>query len=220
MKTINDYAELVKAEHALNKTIAPVEDGANIAGSYTSGKQFIRHGVLYTALTTIAANTAWSSLTLDTDYEVADDLTTQLASVNQALTNEIDNIKIVEITVTSDGVKTFSDLLKELVNNAKSYVSGTDLKLAPYALAIPAVAFMPIAANKQISKSSSSETLVGNGMAWAGGTFLLYYVEFEANAAIFYNCSLGTTPSIAFNNKASDIPATGFKFVLSCIQTN
>ena len=40
MKTINDYAELVKAEHALNKTIAPVEDGANIAGSYTSGKQF------------------------------------------------------------------------------------------------------------------------------------------------------------------------------------
>lgn len=89
MKTINDYAELVKAEHALNKTIAPVEDGANIVGSYTSGKQFIRGGVLYTALTTIAANTAWSSLTLDTDYEVADDLSTQLASVNSALSNEV-----------------------------------------------------------------------------------------------------------------------------------
>ena len=92
MKTINDYAELVKAEHALNKTIAPVEDGANIAGSYTSGKQFIRGGVLYTALTTIAANTAWSSLTLDTDYELADDITSQLASLNQTLTNKTDGI--------------------------------------------------------------------------------------------------------------------------------
>ena len=92
MKKITDYAELVKAKHALNKTIAPVEDGANIAGSYTSGKQFIREGVLYTALTTIAANTAWSSLTLDTDYELADDLTSQLASLNQTLTNNVSNI--------------------------------------------------------------------------------------------------------------------------------
>ena len=51
MKKITDYAELVKAKHALNKTIAPVEDGANMAGSYTTGQQFIRDGVLYTALT-------------------------------------------------------------------------------------------------------------------------------------------------------------------------
>lgn len=91
MKKITDYAELVKAKHALNKTIAPVEDGASMAGSYTSGKQFIREGVLYTALTTIAANTAWSSLTLDTDYELADDLTSQLASLNQTLTNKVAN---------------------------------------------------------------------------------------------------------------------------------
>lgn len=95
MKTINDYAELVKAEHALNKTIAPVEDGANIAGSYTSGKQFIRGGVLYTALTTIAANTAWSSLTLDTDYELADDITSQLDSLNQTLTNQVKDMNNV-----------------------------------------------------------------------------------------------------------------------------
>ena len=86
MKKITDYAELVKAKHALNKTIAPVEDGANMAGSYTTGQQFIRDGVLYTALTSIAASTAFSSLTLDTDYEVADDITSQLSSVNSALT--------------------------------------------------------------------------------------------------------------------------------------
>ena len=89
MKKITDYAELVKAKHALNKTIAPVEDGASMAGSYTSGQQFIRGGVLYTALTSIAAGTAWSSLTLDTDYEVADDVSTQIAAVNQTLTQEV-----------------------------------------------------------------------------------------------------------------------------------
>lgn len=88
MKKITDYAELVKAKHALNKTIAPVEDGANMAGSYTTGQQFIRDGVLYTALTSIAASTAFSSLTLDTDYEVADDITSQLSSVNSALSNK------------------------------------------------------------------------------------------------------------------------------------
>ena len=88
MKTINDYAEVVKATHALNKAIAPVENGATITGSYTSGKQFIRDGVLYTALTTIAASTAWNSLTLDTDYEVADDLSTQIAGIETGLSNE------------------------------------------------------------------------------------------------------------------------------------
>jgi hypothetical protein len=127
MKTINDYAELVKAEHALNKTIAPVEDGANIAGSYTSGKQFIRGGVLYTALTTIAANTAWSSLTLDTDYELADDLTSQLASLNQTLTNdftlEVDTRKRFNvdnlIETTLSGSHDYQELTY-VVNNDKS----------------------------------------------------------------------------------------------------
>ena len=110
MKKITDYAELVKAKHALNKTIAPVEDGANIAGSYTSGKQFIREGVLYTALTTIAANTAWSSLTLDTDYELADDLTSQLASLNQTLTQKAyQTDDATETVLASDDLVPFYD---------------------------------------------------------------------------------------------------------------
>ena len=110
MKKITDYAEPVKAKHALNKTIAPVEDGANIAGSYTSGKQFIRGGVLYTALTTIADNTAWSSLTLDTDYELADDLTSQLASLNQTLTQKAyQTDDATETVLASDDLVPFYD---------------------------------------------------------------------------------------------------------------
>lgn len=102
MKKITDYAELVKAKHALNKTIAPVEDGASMTGSYTSGQQFIRDGVLYTALTSIAASTAWSSLTLDTDYEVADDITSQLASLNQTLTNNVSDINTALTQINTD----------------------------------------------------------------------------------------------------------------------
>lgn len=130
MKKITDYAELVKAKHALNKTIAPVEDGASMAGSYTSGKQFIREGVLYTALTTIAANTAWSSLTLDTDYELADDLTSQLASLNQTLTNKVAN----EIATRSKlGAHNFVSMklspYKAQANNYVSIGTQTDSQL-------------------------------------------------------------------------------------------
>ena len=110
MKKITDYAELIKAKHALNKTIAPVEDGASMTGSYTSGQQFIRDGVLCTALTSIAAGTAFSSLTLDTDYEVADDITSQLSSVNSALSNTAYlTSDTTENTLASDDVLPFYD---------------------------------------------------------------------------------------------------------------
>ena len=110
MKKITDYAELIKAKHALNKTIAPVEDGASMTGSYTSGQQFIRDGVLYTALTSIAASTAFSSLTLDTDYEVADDITSQLSSVNSAIANK-ENVPTVltQTLAASATTLTFTD---------------------------------------------------------------------------------------------------------------
>ena len=129
MKKITDYAELVKAKHALNKTIAPVEDGANIAGSYTSGKQFIRGGVLYTALTTIAENTAWSSLTLDTDYELADDLTSQLASLNQTLTNEVSamvNVYGSKNILQNNLVSMSQDGVNFVVNEDKSITIDTN----------------------------------------------------------------------------------------------
>lgn len=76
MKTINDYAELVKEKHALNKTIAPVEtDLTDASRGYHIGEQFIYDGELYKAKTEIAQHDA---LVLNTNYEPADDLTTQI----------------------------------------------------------------------------------------------------------------------------------------------
>lgn len=76
MKTINDYAELVKEKHALNKTIAPVEtDLTDASREYHIGEQFIINGGLFKAKTEIAQHDA---LVLNTNYEPADNLTEQI----------------------------------------------------------------------------------------------------------------------------------------------
>ena len=76
MKTIVNYAQKVKEQHALNKTLAPVEtDLTDASRSYSIGEQFINDGDLFKAKTPIAQHDA---LVLDTNYEAADDITTQI----------------------------------------------------------------------------------------------------------------------------------------------
>ena len=88
MKTIYNYAEYVKEQHALNKTIAPVEtDATDASQEYAIGQQFILNGDLCRAKTAIAEHDA---LTLNTNYELADDITTQLSGKQDALT--FDNV--------------------------------------------------------------------------------------------------------------------------------
>ena len=76
MKTIVNYAQKVKEQHALNKTLAPVEtDLTDASRDYAIGEQFIHDGDLFKAKTAIAEHDA---LVLDTNYEAADDITTQI----------------------------------------------------------------------------------------------------------------------------------------------
>ena len=76
MKTIVNYAQKVKEQHALNKTLAPVEtDLTDASRSYAIGEQFINDGDLFKAKTAITQHDA---LVLDTNYEAADDITTQI----------------------------------------------------------------------------------------------------------------------------------------------
>lgn len=82
MKTINNYAELVKEKHALNKTLAPVEtDLTGASQAYAKGAKFIYNGIMYQAKTAIAEHDA---LVLNTNYEAAPDVETQIA--NEAAT--------------------------------------------------------------------------------------------------------------------------------------
>lgn len=89
MKTIVDYAQKVKEQHALNKTLAPVEtDLTSASQAYAVGQKFIYDGVLYQAKTAIAQGAA---LVLNTNYEAADDVSTEI----EALTNQIKDMNNV-----------------------------------------------------------------------------------------------------------------------------
>ena len=90
MKTIIDYTNQVKAYAAAAKSIAPVENGTTASGSYAIGVNFMRDGVLYKAKTAI---TAGDTLTLGTNYELADPESTQIGQLSsgiQALTNQVE----------------------------------------------------------------------------------------------------------------------------------
>ena len=69
--------------------IAPVEDGNNTIGDYSAGDEFYRNGILYKAKTTIAANTAFSSLVLNTDYEAAPTISSEIKTLQERTTNVI-----------------------------------------------------------------------------------------------------------------------------------
>lgn len=90
--------------------IAPVEDGDNTVGSYSAGDEFYRNGVLYKAKTTIAANTAFSSLVLNTDYEAAPTISSEIKELDSgitALTNKLDHVgyaNVKDYGAVGDGV--------------------------------------------------------------------------------------------------------------------
>lgn len=99
MKTIVDYATKVKEQHALNKTLAPVEtDLTDASRAYAIGEQFIYNGELFKAKTAIAQHDA---LVLNTNYEAADNLATEI----EALTKE------AAATLNTLGAKNFLETL-------------------------------------------------------------------------------------------------------------
>lgn len=93
MKTIVDYAQLVKQQHALNISLAPVEaDPTASSKAYAIGQHFILDGELYKAKTAIALGDA---LVLDTNYEAAGSIEAQIETLdaeNQTLTNQVSDI--------------------------------------------------------------------------------------------------------------------------------
>lgn len=88
MKTIVNYAQKVKEQHALNKTLAPVEtDLTSASQAYAVGQKFIYDGVLYQAKTAIAQGAA---LVINTNYEAADDVSTEIQTLTNNLSDEVE----------------------------------------------------------------------------------------------------------------------------------
>ena len=69
---------IIGAINSIEGSIAPREDSADFANSYTIGQKFTRGGTVYEALASITAGTAFASLVLNTDYKVADTIVKQI----------------------------------------------------------------------------------------------------------------------------------------------
>lgn len=82
--------------------IATVET-STASKTYNEGDQFYLSGVLYEALTTIASGTAWSSLTLDTDYKEADNMTSQIQTLANSLSTETTNRQNADNCIWGNG---------------------------------------------------------------------------------------------------------------------
>lgn len=107
---------IIGAINAIEGSIAPAEDSATLGASYATGKQFARGGVVYEALNDLTAGTAFTSLTLNTDYKVADTLTKQISDVVVAISNKESFVGLYTKAVTADGVKTYTQLISELIS--------------------------------------------------------------------------------------------------------
>lgn len=73
---------VIGAINALEDAMAHSEDGDSFANTYSEDDIFIRGGTLYKALRNIPSDTAWSSLTLNTDYGPADRIIAQIKENN------------------------------------------------------------------------------------------------------------------------------------------
>jgi len=109
--------------NSVEESIAPREDGTTLAASYSVGDQFIRAGVLYEALASLTAGDAFASLTLNTDYKVADTLIEQIKNAGSELPSGYYIKQLnASISATGDGVKTVQKLLSEIGSAFRSAV--------------------------------------------------------------------------------------------------
>ena len=92
---------VIGAVNAIEASIAPAEDSATLGANYDTGEKFARGGVVYEALTDLTSGTAFTSLTLNTDYKVADTLVKQIADANADISEVNSKLKDFSKTLQS-----------------------------------------------------------------------------------------------------------------------
>lgn len=120
---------IIGAINGLEGAVAPREDGADLANSYSIGEQFARGGSVYTALTSLTAGTAFASLTLNTDYKNSDTLVEQIADAAETAAEAAQGIaalsgyyvyeREISVNVTADS-DTYGSLLNKLFTAMKN----------------------------------------------------------------------------------------------------
>ena len=172
---------IIGAINAIEGTIAPSEDSATLGANYAEGAQFMRGGVLYTALTALTSGTAFTSLTLNTDYKVSDPVVNQLESgeipvVVSAANTTYDN-KVSGLTA-DDVQEAIDEIVAALPTaGAKELQSGT--------LTAGQTSVVLTFAEQQIGSTSLIDVYVEDGINYTAiaTTYTTVTLTFEAQVA-------------------------------------
>jgi hypothetical protein len=110
MKSIVDFTNKLKAYFAQNKTIAPTEDDATSASQdYSIGDQLVLSGTLYDVTAPITTGDALATTGAGANITAADDVTTQISSVNEALSKQTLYFTSVACAATTGNFATVSN---------------------------------------------------------------------------------------------------------------
>lgn len=205
---------IIGAVNGLEGAIAPREDGTNLANSYTTGEQFARGGSIYTALTDLTADTAFASLTLNTDYKVSDTLVEQIADIpteDSRITNKYVISEEVWLSVTGDGVKTIGDLLGELLTAFVTRLQAmpdNDFCEIKY-LAIPNLHNLIEQDGKRFTNATTATMYAYFTNITCGSSNLdVHYVEFKSTP-VWRRTRIEGTPTVTISDQISTVVADG-----------
>ena len=169
---------IIGAINGLEGAVAPREDGDDLANSYSTGEQFARGGSVYKALTSLTAGTAFASLTLNTDYKVADTLVKQIsdnAGSLDALLDELSDQYVFE---------GLSEVAHTLVTNA-TYAETLEAMQSEMLAALEALDDDEMAIPVQIKLANNFHSIQALFMATNQGTYTNYNV-YGSNMSISY----------------------------------
>ncbi len=204
---------VIGAINNIEDTVAPSEDGITLGADYDTGKQFMRGGELYEALVDLTSGTAFSALTLNTDYKVADRLVKQIDDAVQAIETVNGNLRTAyrpfSSDVQADGVKTVSQILDALFAEFKSKVVTGKL----YSLQSAFCPNVPITLMTRSLYVQSGSAIVDAGF-WAINSNLteIYFAQIKTSGSVLKKVAIsdGTVTDLS-----SAVPSEGANF--SCL---
>lgn len=110
--------DLTSAENAITAIkgdIAPSEDGDTALQGYSKGDQFLRNGTLYKAKTAIVAG---DTFVLDTNYELAADVSSQIKTLETSLDGKINTTDIANNLTTATAGKVLDATQGKALNDS------------------------------------------------------------------------------------------------------
>lgn len=209
---------VIGAINGLEGAIAPREDGANLANSYSQGEQFARGGSVYEALTSLTVDTPFASLVLNTDYKVSDTLVEQIANAGGGAVLPsgyyIKNLSEL-VTVNGDDETTISAAIASATSSLLSIIQAlaNDEVLEIVNLATPTAigTVVPCAKATFDNSATAINVACSNAGAQYANAIVLGYGRLHSTAAVanVRSIRLNSDQTVSYSDYDSNVLASG-----------